>query len=101
MARDALADVVTVNAPDVCRCPRSRRSSSVSREGVPAPPVWAVATTGNVVAAAFNSRIDADPIAIGWMRLVVATWTLALLARGIRRVGWNRSLVLMGSRSPA
>ena len=62
----------------------------------PAPLVWVVATTANVTAAAFNSRIDADPIAIAWMRMVVATVALALLARGLRRVGWNRSLVLMG-----
>ena len=58
--------------------------------------VWLVATTANVAAAAFNSRIDADPIAIAWMRMVVATLALALLARGLRRVGWNRTLVLMG-----
>jgi inner membrane transporter RhtA len=63
---------------------------------LPAPLVWLVATTANVTAAAFNSRIDADPIAIAWMRMVVATAALALLARGFRRVGWNRSLVLMG-----
>jgi inner membrane transporter RhtA len=62
----------------------------------PAPAVWLVATTGNVVAAAFNSRIDADPMAIAWMRMVVATLALALLARGIRRVGWSRTLVVMG-----
>jgi inner membrane transporter RhtA len=63
---------------------------------LPAPLVWLAATTANVTAAAFNSRIDADPIAIAWMRMVVATAALALLARGFRRVGWNRSLVLMG-----
>lgn len=63
---------------------------------LPAPLVWVVATTANVTAAAFNSRIDAAPIAIAWMRMVVATAALALLARGLRRVGWNRSLVLMG-----
>jgi inner membrane transporter RhtA len=63
---------------------------------LPAPLVWVVATTANVTAAAFNSRIDADPIAIAWMRMVVATAALILLARGLRRVGWNRSLVLMG-----
>jgi inner membrane transporter RhtA len=61
-----------------------------------APLVWLVATTANVTAAAFNSRIDADPIAIAWMRMVVATAALVVLARGFRRVGWNRSLVLMG-----
>ncbi len=63
---------------------------------LPAPAVWLVATTANVTAAALNSRIDADPIAIAWMRMVVATAALAVLARGFRRVGWNRSLVLMG-----
>jgi len=64
---------------------------------LPAPAVWLVATTGNVIAAAFNSRIDADPMAIAWMRLVVATLALALLARGLHRVGWSRTLVVMGA----
>ena len=63
---------------------------------LPAPAVWLVATTGNVIAAAFNSRIDADPMAIAWMRMVVATLALALLARGLRRIGWSRTLVVMG-----
>ena len=63
---------------------------------LPAPAVWLIATTGNVVAAAFNSRIDADPMAIAWMRMVVATLALLLIARGVRRIGWSRPLVVMG-----
>ena len=39
---------------------------------LPAPAVWLVATTGNVIAAAFNSQIDADPMAISAWQLVVA-----------------------------
>jgi inner membrane transporter RhtA len=62
----------------------------------PAATVWLIATTANVIAAAFNSRIDADPMAIAWMRMVVATLALALIARGVRRVGWNRTLIVMG-----
>jgi len=62
----------------------------------PAPAVWLVATTGNVVAAAFNSQIDADPMAIAWMRMVVATAALALIARGIHRAGWSPALAVMG-----
>lgn len=62
----------------------------------PAPLVWLLATTVNVTAAAFNSRIEADPIAIAWMRMVVATAALAVLARGLRRIGMSRALVVMG-----
>ena len=36
---------------------------------LPAPLVWVVATTANVTAAAFNSRIEADPIAIAMFSL--------------------------------
>src|SRR3954470_17437996 len=63
---------------------------------LPAPAVWLVATTGNVVAAAFNSQIGAAPIAIAWMRMVVASAGLALIARATHRAGSSRALLVMG-----
>ena len=62
--------------------------------------MWLAATTVNVTASAFNAGLAdvADPLAIGWLRMVIATAALAVLTRGsFRRVPFRWSIVALGT----
>ena len=75
--------------------------SALAPERVPVPPAawWLAATTVNVTASAFNAGLAdvASPLAIGWLRMVIASAALAVLTRGrFRHVPFRWSIVLLG-----